>query len=88
MIDELCDGPCEEDTIAMFYCDFRDQQRQTATSIIGAILKQLLLRGGVLEDGQSAFQKAKKEVSRSATSGYGADVEASYCRITPGVYMY
>jgi len=63
VIDELCDGPCEEDiAIAMFYCHFRDQQRQTTTNIIGAILKQLLVRGEVLEDVRSAFQKAKKEV--------------------------
>jgi len=63
VIDDLCDEPSEEDiAIAMFYCDFRDQQKQTATNIIGAILKQLLVRGEVLEDVQSAFQKAKKEV--------------------------
>jgi len=63
VIDDLCDGPCEEDiAIAMFYCDFRDQQKQTTTNIIGAILKQLLVRGEVLEDVQSAFQKAKTEV--------------------------
>ena len=46
----------------MFYCDFRDQQEQTATNIIGAILKQLLVRGEVLGHVQSVFQKAKKEV--------------------------
>ena len=46
----------------MFYCDFRDQQEQTATNIIGAILKQLLVTGEVLEHVQSTFQKAKKEV--------------------------
>jgi len=63
VIDDLCDRPCEEDiAIAMFYCDFRDQQKQTATNIVGAILKQLLVRGEVLEDVRTAFQKAKKEV--------------------------
>ena len=63
VIDDLCDEPCEEDiAIAMFYCDFRDQQKQTATNIIGAILRQLLVRGEVLEGVQSAFQKAKTEV--------------------------
>jgi len=63
VIDALCDEPSEEDiAIAMFYCDFRDQQKQTTTNIIGAILKQLLVRGEVLEDVQKAFQKAKKEV--------------------------
>ena len=63
MIDDLCDGPSEEGiAIAMFYCDFRDQREQTTTNIIGTILKQLLVRGEVLEHVQKAFQKAKKEV--------------------------
>jgi len=46
----------------MFYCDFRDQQEQTTTNIVGAILKQLLVRGEVLEHVQKAFHKAKREV--------------------------
>ena len=63
MIDNLCDEPGEEDiAIAMFYCDFRDQHDQTATNIIGAILKQLVVRGEVLEHVRKAFQKAKMEV--------------------------
>ena len=63
VIDNLCDEPCKEEiAIAMFYSDFRDQQEQTTTNIIGAILKQLLVRGEVLEHVQSAFQKAKTEV--------------------------
>ena len=62
-IDNLCDEPGEEDiAIAMFYCDFRDQNEQTATNIIGAILKQLVIRKEVLEHVQEAFQKAQKEV--------------------------
>ena len=63
MIDDLCDEPCEEDiAIAMFYCDFRDQQEQTTIKIMGAILKQLVVREEVLEDVKERFQKAKKEV--------------------------
>jgi len=63
VIDNLCDEPYEEDiAIAMFYCDFRDQQAQTPTNIIGAILKQLVIRGEVLEHVRTAFQKAKMEV--------------------------
>ena len=63
MIDNLRDGPFEEETaITMFYCDFRDQQEQTTTNIIGAILKQLLVRVEVLGRVQSAFRKAKGEV--------------------------
>jgi len=46
----------------MFYCDFRDQREQTATSIVGAILKQLVVRREVLEHVQKAFRKAKNEV--------------------------
>jgi len=63
VIDDLCDGPRDEEiAIAMFYCDFRDQREQTATNIVGAILKQLVVRGEVLEHVQKAFQKAKEEV--------------------------
>jgi len=63
VIDSLCDGPCEDDiAIAMFYCDFRSQQQQTTTNIMGAILKQLVARAEVLEHVQTAFQKSKKEV--------------------------
>jgi len=63
VIDDLCDGPCSEEiAIAMFYCDFRDQREQTTTNIMGTILKQLVVRGQVLEDVQKAFQKAKNEV--------------------------
>ena len=63
VIDSLCDKPSEEGTaVTMFYCDFRDHQEQTTTNIIGAILKQLVVKGEVLEHVQSAFQKAKKEV--------------------------
>ena len=46
----------------MFYCDFRDQQEQTATNIMGAILRQLVVRGEVSEDVRNVFKKAKKEV--------------------------
>ena len=63
VIDDLCDEPCEEEiAIAMFYCDFRDQQKQTAINIIGTILKQLVVRGEVPEHVRAAFRKAKNEV--------------------------
>jgi len=66
VIDELCDEPGEKTiAIAMFYCDFRDQEKQTTTNIIGAILKQLLVRVKVLEDVKKAFQKAKEVGGRS-----------------------
>ena len=63
MIDDLCDQPHEQEiAIAMFYCDFRDQEEQTTTNIVGAILKQLLVRREVLEHVRQVFQKAKGEV--------------------------
>jgi len=63
VIDDLCDRPCEEDTaIAMFYCDFRDQQEQTTINIVGAILRQLVVRGEVLEHVRKAFRGAKMQV--------------------------
>jgi len=63
VIDSLCDDPSEEDiAVAAFYCDFRDHQEQTATNILGAILKQLVAREGVLEHLKVAFQKAKGEI--------------------------
>src|SRR5437588_5243030 len=63
VIDNLCDEAGEEDiAIAMFYCDFRDQQQQTTANIMGAILKQLVAREEVLELVKTEFEKAKKEV--------------------------
>ena len=46
----------------MFYYDFRDQQEQTTTNIMGAILQQLAVRGEVLEHVRKGFRKAKTEV--------------------------
>ena len=43
------------------YCDFLAQQEQSTTNILGAILKQLVSRGGISEHVREAFQKAKKE---------------------------
>jgi len=63
VMDSLCDEPSEEDiVVAGFYCDFRGQQEQTTADIIGAILRQLVVRGEVLEHVKAAFQKAKMEL--------------------------
>ena len=43
------------------YCDFLAQKEQSAASMLGAILKQLVSRGGIPEHIRQAFQKAKKE---------------------------
>ena len=46
VIDNLCDQASEEDiAVACLYCDFLAQEEQTVTSMMGAILKQLV--GGV-----------------------------------------
>ena len=63
LIDNLCDEPCKEDiAVAMFYCDFRNQREQTTANIMGAILRQLVVRGEAPGGAQKAFEKAKKEV--------------------------
>ena len=63
MIDSLCDQAGEENiAVVAFYCDFLSQQEQTINNIVGAILKQLVGRGGMTKDLREAFQKAKKEV--------------------------
>ena len=62
MIDSLCDRAGEENiAVAGLYCDFLAHQEQTATNIIGAILKQLVGRGGIPSHVREAFQKAKME---------------------------
>jgi len=63
VIDSLCDQAGEENiAVVAFYCDFLSQQEQTINNIVGAILKQLVGRGGMTKDLREAFQKAKKEV--------------------------
>ena len=52
----------EDTPIALFYYAFPDQQEQATAKVIGAILKQLAVRGEVLEGGQREFRKAKKQV--------------------------
>jgi len=54
--------PTENLAVAGSYCDFFAQQEQTTTNVVGAILKQLVGRGGIPEDIREAFQEEKKEV--------------------------
>ena len=62
VIDKLCDQAKKEDiAVAGLYCDFLAQQEQTITSMMGAILKQLVGRGGIPKDIRKAFQEGKKE---------------------------
>ena len=60
MIDSLGDRAGGKDiAVVGLYCDYLDQQEQSTTSMLGAILKQLVGGGGI-PDIWEAFQKAKK----------------------------
>ena len=62
VIDSLYDRAAEENiAVAGLYCDFLSQEKQTATNIIGAILKQLVRREGIPDYLREAFQKGEKE---------------------------
>ena len=64
MIDSLCDQAGGKDAAVVgLYCDFLAQKEQSAASMLGAILKQLVSRGGIPEYIRQALQKAKKEFS-------------------------
>ena len=43
------------------YCDFVAEQEQSTTNMLGAMLKQLVTRGGIPQHIREAFRKAKKE---------------------------
>ena len=61
VIDSLCDRAQEENiAVVGLYCDFLSRQEQTTTNIMGALLKQLVGRGGP-DQVRAAFQKAKRE---------------------------
>ena len=60
-IDSLCDQEGKEDIIvAALYCDYLNQQEQTSTNMIGAILKQLVGKRDIPEDLRETFQEEKK----------------------------
>ena len=62
MIDSLYDRTAEENiAVAGLYCDFLSQQEQTAVSIMGGVMKQLVGRGGIPDHLREAFQKGQKE---------------------------
>ena len=63
VIDSLCDQARKEDiTVACLYCDFTAQREQTITSMMGAILKQLVRRGDIPIYLRNAFQQGQKEI--------------------------
>jgi len=62
VIDSLCDQAKKKDiAVTGLYCDFLSQQDQTIANIMGAILKQLVGRGGIPNYVREAFQEAKSE---------------------------
>jgi len=67
VIDSLCDQARNEDiTVACLYCDFLAQQEQTITSMVGAILKQLVGKGDIPICLREAFQQGKQEIGGRA----------------------
>ena len=58
MIDSLCDQAEEKDlAIAWLYCDFLAHQEQSATAMLGAILRQLVSIGAMPENIRQKFRK-------------------------------
>jgi len=61
VIDWLCDQVRNRDiAVAGLYCDYLAQKEQSATNMLGAILKQLLERDGLSEPLRQAFRKEKR----------------------------
>jgi len=58
MIDSLCKQTGERDlAVAWLYCDYFAHQEQSATAMLGSILKQLVSIGEVPEDVRQIFRK-------------------------------
>ena len=63
VIHNLCDHAKKENiAVAFLYCDNLSQQEQTVTNMIGAILKQLVGRGEILNYLHELFKEGKKEI--------------------------
>ena len=52
--------------VAALYCDYLSQKEQSATNILGAILGQLLERGGIPESLRQVFRREKSRLSGQA----------------------
>ena len=58
MIDSLCDQAGEKNlAVAWLYCDFLAHREQSATAMLGAILKQLVSMGEIPENIRQTFRK-------------------------------
>ena len=64
MIDRLLDNFVRESVaVVCLYCDFQDQEKQTAANMIGALMKQLVNALEVVPtEIQEAFERAEREV--------------------------
>ena len=61
VIDWLCDQVRNRDiAVAGLYCDYLSQEQQSATNMLGAILKQLLERDGIPQPVRQAFRMEKR----------------------------
>ena len=61
VIDSLCDQEGRKGiVVAGLYCDYLNQQEQTTTNVMGAILKQLVGRGDIPGHLCETFQAAKR----------------------------
>ena len=59
MIDHFY-GSERDTTVAGVYCDYLDRGEQTTSNILGAMLKQLIGSGIILDDIRKAFEEAKR----------------------------
>ena len=58
MIDSLYNQAREKDlAVAWLYCDYLAHQEQSATAMLGSILKQLVIIGGMPEDVRQTFRE-------------------------------
>ena len=63
VIDKLCDEADANIAVVCVYCDFRAQEEQSATGILGTLLKQVVSGlEPIPEEVQRAFEKSKRGV--------------------------
>ena len=64
VVDRLCDQTRGQNTVVTcFYFDFAARKEQTAVSMLGSLLKQIVSGTGVLEDIWRALREQKEAVS-------------------------
>ena len=65
VVDRLCDeARGQNTTVTCFYFDFAARKEQSATAILGSLLKQIVSEmETVAEDISRAFQEGKKAIS-------------------------